>query len=259
MAKKKKSSKKKESSSSSTTNEEEIKRKQLIQNAKDLKERIENETKKEKEFETRINQLKFYWHLEKEELQNKSVEYERIEENQRHIKKSHENEIDSIKEQLKQSLHRNQNYLIKTKNECKVELYKVQEQHLIQQRKKEQNALECQNHLRNMQISHNNFLNQLRHDHDDSINQLREVFKVNFFQASTDAEQKMKEMKEDEEVKMKDELKVLEEKKEQQVKDTLCKHEEVRLHQSSYYYILHSHTQHPPLCIHTDFCFLHNA
>lgn len=230
MAKKgdKKGSKKKSStSSSSTTNDEEIKRKELLQNAKNLKEQIENETKKKHEFETKVEQLKFYWNLEKQELENRTTEYERIEADQRRLKQDHERRIESIKERIKKTLYQNQNHLIKAKNESKVELYQSKEENSIDLRKKELNTMECQHHLRNMQIAHNNLLHQLRHDHDTSMKRLQDEFKLKFNDITVDAEQKVKEMKEEVEVEMKGKFSVIEEKKDQLVKDLLCQHEEV--------------------------------
>ncbi len=211
----------------SSTDDEERKRKELIQQAKELKEKIENETKKRQDFQTKKKQLQFYWDLEKEELQNKNCEYERIEGNYDKIRKDHQCEIDLIRERIKLSLDQNQKQLIQFKNESKIELYKLQEEHLIEQRKHERNTMECHQHLRQMKTSHNIFLHQLRHDHDDEMKRLHEEYKIRFNEITVDAERKVKELKDEVEIELKDKLNDLENMKDEQVKDLLDKHDEV--------------------------------
>jgi len=212
-----------------TPNDEEVKRTQLIEKAKTLKDEIEKERQTKIEFETKIKQLQFYWDLEKEELRKKKIEYENLEEKEAMMRREHESRVDIRKEQIKLLLHRNQNDLIKAKTESKVEFYKLQEEHLIELRKKEFGTMECHKYLRHMQNSQNNFLNQLRHDRDYDLKQIHEDFKIRFDEITIDADRKVRELKEEVEANMKDEFKVLEEEKEQQVKDLLYKHDEVRI------------------------------
>ncbi len=231
MPKKKKgSSSKKTSSSSSSSPEEdenEMKRKKLIQTAKQLKENIENEALQKRNFETKLEQLLFYWNIEKGELQTKKEEYERRKSNESERRERHENKITAMKEEMKFTLYKQQVDLIEKKNEAVAELYQVRGVHSVERRKREHRTMECQHHLRNMELSHNNLLAQLRYDHDEEVRQLQEVFKLKFHEITTDSERKVKETKEDVETQIKDELKALEEKKDRQVQELVGKHEEV--------------------------------
>ena len=228
MPKKKKGSKKTSSSSSPEEDEHEAKRKALIKRAQQLKNDIENETKTKRDFETKLEQLKFYWDVEKKEFQKKKKEYEQRISDEEDIKKRHECRFHLMKEEMKHTLYRQQNDLIERKNETKAELYKVQGQYSVDKRKMEHRTMNCQYQLRSMQLSHNNFLAQLRSDHDEKVRRLQKEFKLKFHEITNDSERKVKEIKEEVEDQMNHDLKALEEKKERQVQEMVCKHEEVR-------------------------------
>lgn len=232
MAKKKKDKKKSSSSSGNDTSESdslEIKRKNLLQTAKELKAGIENEVKTKEEFEAKLKQVQFYWNLEKEELKRKEVQLQQREAKELELVRNHEEKVEGIKEGIKELLYQQQNDLIRAKNERRVELCKVHQQHCVEQRKKQSTSIDCQQHLRNIQVSQNNFLNQLKHSHENQIRQLQDDFKINFREITVDSERKIKALAEEVDIQLKKDLAALEEKKEAKVKEVLYEHDQVRV------------------------------
>jgi hypothetical protein len=227
MARKKKKGSKKKSSIPTPLDEGELERRELIQIAKDLKEKILNETAKKNELEAKLNQLQHDWDQHKDELQLKNVEREQIKDEQSKLRKSHGSHVDSVNESIKVSLHQNQCDLIKRKYDSNVELYKLQLHHSLEQQKKEENALECQLYLKNMQVSHNNFLMQLNGDYSNDVKRLQDQFRIKFAGISLDSERKLKEIREESELILKDKLQELEDKKERKVQDISTKNEKV--------------------------------
>ena len=230
MAKKKKKDKKKSSSRDpSECDNLETKRKHLLQTAKELKTGIEHEIKTKEEFETKLKQVQFYWDLEKEELKKKEVQLEQREAKESELIRKHGDKVEGLKEGIKDLLCQQQNDLIRTKNERRVELYKIHQQHCVEQRKNQSTSIDCQQHLRNMQVSQNNFLNQLKHNHENQIRQLQDEFETKFREITVDSERKIKALAEEVDIQLKKDLTALEEKKEAKVKEVFYDHDQVRL------------------------------
>jgi hypothetical protein len=134
------------------------------------------------------------------------------------INEKHTSDIESTKDHIKYLLYQQQNDYTTLKNNEQVQLYNIQQNNATDVEKKSFNVTEYQARLKEVEISHNDFMFQLHRDHDKQVEKLREEFKRKFHLTTADSEKNIKIIREEKEIRMKDEVKMLEEEKEKQTR-----------------------------------------
>lgn len=140
------------------------------------------------------------------------------------IERSHQEKVDSIKEEIKRQLYREENSLSRTKDHVEVELIITKDEHGATQAKIISSIKEKQQNLKELQISLHDFKVQIQRDHDISVRGLQEDFKRRAMVIIEDSERKVKQIREEFEEQIKKDMQILELEMDEQTRDLIKKH-----------------------------------
>jgi len=221
-----KGKRKKDASKQDKDDSDEIKSQELIQKINALKEQCQLEQELKEDFENRIKHIKNVWEMDKKELEQKQLQYDKYQVEVKQNETKHQLDIDKIKDQIRAQLYEQANELTQKKIDALLEHHSLQDQLDVSHKSLESDIIECNSRLDEMEIAHNAFLMKLRHEHDDRISELREQFKQNSKEITMQSERDVKRIKYNFESMMIKEIQKLEDEYSDQSKRLTKIHEE---------------------------------
>lgn len=126
------------------------------------------------------------------------------------LERNHQEQVDSIKEDIKRQLYKEEFSLVKKKDHVEVELLMSQDEHATTQGKIVYSIKEKQQSLKELQNSVHDFKIQMQRDHDKIIRTMQEHFKGRAVVLTEDSERKVKQIREEFEEQIKKDTTLLE-------------------------------------------------